>query len=279
MSEEIMASLDGRVSRLAQVLQTTVEDFAPVHLKGAIYVKVFAGSTRYTISLRVEGNQQPVQKYGTKDALAQEYGSGPRSVTKPTANEIDIYDTMSVAARYRSGAMLTYSLTAYAPWEGYTLVFNGTQGRLEVLFIERARHAGDPWSGDLGFPGGKVETHDADPRFAAERETLEEIGFDLHKTRFLGCLTEITGASMPVRVTCFVYGTSGGAELHLNDEVQDAFWVPLADLLDPERRADVPVHSRGETLPRPAIRLAQPEKPVLWGLTYRLVSEFLTLMS
>ena len=159
------------------------------------------------------------------------------------------------------------------------LILRESESGFEVLFIERARHAGDPWSGDLGFPGGKVETHDADPRFAAERETLEEIGFDLHKTRFLGCLTEITGASMPVRVTCFVYGTSGGAELHLNDEVQDAFWVPLADLLDPERRADVPVHSRGETLPRPAIRLAQPEKPVLWGLTYRLVSEFLTLMS
>ncbi|HSP55709.1 MAG TPA: Gfo/Idh/MocA family oxidoreductase [Dehalococcoidia bacterium] len=54
------------------------------------------------------------------------------------ADEIDIYDTMSVTARYRSGAMLTYSLTAYAPWEGYTLVFNGTQGGLEVLFIERS---------------------------------------------------------------------------------------------------------------------------------------------
>jgi predicted dehydrogenase len=54
------------------------------------------------------------------------------------ADEIDIYDTMSVTARYRSGAMLTYSLTAYAPWEGYTLVFNGTHGGLEVLFIERA---------------------------------------------------------------------------------------------------------------------------------------------
>jgi predicted dehydrogenase len=54
------------------------------------------------------------------------------------SEEIDILDTMSVSVRYKSGALLTYSLTAYAPWEGYTLTFNGSEGRLEVLFIERA---------------------------------------------------------------------------------------------------------------------------------------------
>jgi hypothetical protein len=33
---------------------------------------------------------------------------------------------------------MNYSLTAYAPWEGYDIVFNGTKGRLEVHFVERA---------------------------------------------------------------------------------------------------------------------------------------------
>jgi len=54
------------------------------------------------------------------------------------ADEIDIYDTMSAAVRYTSGALLSYSMTAYSPWEGYSLAFNGTGGRLEVLFVERA---------------------------------------------------------------------------------------------------------------------------------------------
>jgi predicted dehydrogenase len=54
------------------------------------------------------------------------------------ADEIDIYDTMAATVRYQSGAVLAYSCTAYAPWEGYTLVFNGTKGALEVLFVERA---------------------------------------------------------------------------------------------------------------------------------------------
>jgi predicted dehydrogenase len=54
------------------------------------------------------------------------------------ADEIDIYDTMSATVRYANGALLSYSMTAYSPWEGYDLAFNGTEGRLEVLFVERA---------------------------------------------------------------------------------------------------------------------------------------------
>ncbi|MEV6738291.1 hypothetical protein AB0N14_15705 [Streptomyces sp. NPDC051104] len=38
--------------------------------------------------------------------------------------------------RYASGATLTYHLTAYAPWEGYRIAFNGSEGRLELLVEE-----------------------------------------------------------------------------------------------------------------------------------------------
>jgi predicted dehydrogenase len=51
---------------------------------------------------------------------------------------ISIEDTMSVMVRYRSGAVLTYSLTAYAPWEGFRVNFNGTKGRLEVEVVENS---------------------------------------------------------------------------------------------------------------------------------------------
>jgi len=44
---------------------------------------------------------------------------------------IDIWDTMSVSVRYRSGVFLTYSLCAYAPCEGYHVAINGTHGRVE----------------------------------------------------------------------------------------------------------------------------------------------------
>jgi predicted dehydrogenase len=51
---------------------------------------------------------------------------------------ISIEDTMNVLVRYRNGAVMTYSLTAYAPWEGFRVNFNGTGGRLEVEVVENS---------------------------------------------------------------------------------------------------------------------------------------------
>lgn len=45
---------------------------------------------------------------------------------------IDIYDTMSVNVRYDNDAMLTYSLVAYSPYEGWRAAINGSKGRIEV---------------------------------------------------------------------------------------------------------------------------------------------------
>ncbi|MDQ0948717.1 putative dehydrogenase [Streptomyces phaeochromogenes] len=49
---------------------------------------------------------------------------------------VSIEDDMAVLVRYASGASLTYHLTAYSPWEGYRVAFNGSEGRLELLVEE-----------------------------------------------------------------------------------------------------------------------------------------------
>lgn len=51
---------------------------------------------------------------------------------------ITIEDTMGVMVRYRNRAILTYALNAYLPWEGFTVSFNGSKGRLEVKAFERS---------------------------------------------------------------------------------------------------------------------------------------------
>jgi predicted dehydrogenase len=51
---------------------------------------------------------------------------------------VTIDDNMAVLARYHQGALLTYSLHAHAPWEGYRVALNGTAGRLEIDVVERA---------------------------------------------------------------------------------------------------------------------------------------------
>jgi predicted dehydrogenase len=50
--------------------------------------------------------------------------------------DIDIEDTMNVLVGYDTGATLSYSLNAFNAWEGYTVSFNGTKGRLEHKIVE-----------------------------------------------------------------------------------------------------------------------------------------------
>ena len=54
--------------------------------------------------------------------------------------DVDIYDTMSAIVKYSNGSMMSYSLNAAMPYEGYSLAFNGEKGRLEVRDYER-----QPW--------------------------------------------------------------------------------------------------------------------------------------
>lgn len=50
---------------------------------------------------------------------------------------INIEDTMGVLVRYKNKAILTYSLNAYMPWEGFRVCFNGSKGRIQMSVVER----------------------------------------------------------------------------------------------------------------------------------------------
>ena len=58
----------------------------------------------------------------------------------------------------------------------------------------------------------------------------------------------------------------------------DAFWAPLQWLCDPGRQRLATVCFRGEPLQRPAIDLLGAGRTVLWGITYRLVCQFLQIL-
>ncbi len=160
------------------------------------------------------------------------------------------------------------------------LIVRETASGLQLLFIERAVNENDPWSGNIGFPGGKVENGDGAPRATAERETWEEVGIDLGSAHFLGRLSDIAGVRIPVHVSCFVYLVENlGPFCLMSEEVQDAFWVSLADLMDPSRHGEKVVRFDGQTMIRPGVTLPHPGEPVLWGLTYLLVMDFLKLLN
>jgi len=57
--------------------------------------------------------------------------------------DIDIEDTMHLSVNYRDGTMMSYSLHAFMPWEGYVVTFNGTRGRIEHIAQETVYISGD----------------------------------------------------------------------------------------------------------------------------------------
>ena len=158
------------------------------------------------------------------------------------------------------------------------MILRETPGGAEMLFIERATRHGDPWSGDLAFPGGRREKGDGDPLETARRETLEEIGVDLRAEACLGRLDDLVGTRLPVLVACFAFALRAPTVLRLSEEVEQGFWVPLPHLADPARRLEVEIDYRGKKRLQPAMRLLDPGRRLLWGITYRLVIQFLQLL-
>jgi 8-oxo-dGTP pyrophosphatase MutT (NUDIX family) len=158
------------------------------------------------------------------------------------------------------------------------LVLRDAEGGPEVLFIERATRSGDPWSGHMAFPGGRVDPGDAGGRAAAERETLEEVGISLAGAERLGRLDDKQGnpATAPkLVISAFVYCVEDPAPPVPNHEVREAFWFPLPDLLDDARHVDY--ETPGE-LRFPGILVGKPMRHVVWGLTYSFLESFFSVV-
>ena len=75
----------------------------------------------------------PVQKQLYWEAEAEDGYQRDQNVF---GDGISIEDTMSVMVRYKNRAVMTYALTAYSPWEGYNVSFNGSGGRIELMVRE-----------------------------------------------------------------------------------------------------------------------------------------------
>ncbi len=150
----------------------------------------------------------------------------------------------------------------------------------EMLMIQRAVREGDPWSGHMGFPGGRKDASDATDVACAKRETREEIGFDLDTYGELICqLSDVnTGwrADRPeMLVAPFIFRVDSTPDFELNHEVDDTLWVPLSFLLDDANRSRHQWDWRGEVLESDAFTY---DNRLIWGLSLMMIDELLEII-
>jgi len=143
-------------------------------------------------ALHMDDNEHLKQMY-----LDAEHEDGYRRDQSVFGDGISIEDTMGVMVRYKNNAILTYSLNAYLPWEGYRIAFNGTKGRLEMNIVEQSYvNSG----GDKALEGAvKDKTMTVYPMFAAPYEVEVEEGIGGHGGGDPVLLNDIFGVPMQDR--------------------------------------------------------------------------------
>ena len=148
-----------------------------------------------------------------------------------------------------------------------------------LLLIRRADRAGDPWSGQIGLPGGRQDPQDPDLLTTAVREAAEEVGVDLVRGVPLGVLDDVaprTPVLPSVVVRPFVFRLENRPFLRLNPEVAAAHWVELSRLQDPGAVRPYNLNLRGEPRTFPAYHV---DDLIVWGMTERILSSLFQIIN
>jgi 8-oxo-dGTP pyrophosphatase MutT (NUDIX family) len=167
-----------------------------------------------------------------------------------------------------------------APRAAVALVLRDGAAGVELLLIRRAEHERDPWSGQVGFPGGRAEPEDASLEATAVRETAEETGIDLARdARLVGRLDDLRalarGRPVDLVIAPFVFRLLRPVEGASSHEVVSLHWLPLATLLDPASRAPLDYDHEGTIVQLPSLKAGG---LVIWGLTQRMFANFANLL-
>lgn len=154
------------------------------------------------------------------------------------------------------------------PVAAVAIIINPNDRGGSVLLIKRTEREGDPWSGQIAFPGGHKSPKDQDFLETAIREAREEVGIQLHEHELLGILPLVSARSHRVRVAPFVFQLKTTVTVHSNDEVAESFWVPLNTLSGLRMRKSVVRVADGTLTVDSYIY----NKYVIWGLTFRTIN-------
>ena len=160
------------------------------------------------------------------------------------------------------------------------LILQVREGELHILMIKRAEREGDPWSGHMAFPGGRMDKSDAHGFAVAVREAEEEVGIDLVREadcigRLSDIITRPRRGLFGMTVTPFVFRLEGEVAFTPNHEVAEVIWVPLEFLLDTDNRDQMIWEYRKLKIPMPCYFF---EGRCIWGLSLMMLDELMDLV-
>ena len=155
------------------------------------------------------------------------------------------------------------------------LLWDDPDRGLQTLLVQRAEREGDPWSGQIGLPGGRVKQNIESPRTALHREVKEEVGIKLEEVGVeLGSLS--VGhpmRRMEMRVQPWVYGLKGKPKVSLGSEIADSFWVNLSELPSKMQMTEIMIREEPRSVESYLV-----DGKVVWGFTYRVLTELLPIL-
>lgn len=148
-----------------------------------------------------------------------------------------------------------------------------------VLLTQRTEHL-STHSGQIAFPGGKLDETDANATAAALRETYEEVGLEPGFVDVLGQLPLYTTGSA-FMVTPVVALVKPGFVLQANaHEVSEVFEVPLQFLMNPAHHRHHRLHWQGTE--RYWLSMPYQDGAVeryIWGATAGMLRNFYRFLS
>jgi 8-oxo-dGTP pyrophosphatase MutT (NUDIX family) len=160
------------------------------------------------------------------------------------------------------------------------MILQVREGELNILMIKRAERKGDPWSGHMAFPGGRMDREDRNGFAAAVRETEEEVGLLLGpEDRCIGRLSDLNArphkGAFGMAVSPFVFHLEREVTFIPNYEVAEVVWVPLEFLLDTDNRERMVWERTGVKIPLPCYFY---EGRRIWGLSLAMLDELMDLV-
>lgn len=146
--------------------------------------------------------------------------------------------------------------------------------QLMVLLTQRTAHLSSH-SGQIAFPGGKVDPQDRDAIATALREAEEEVGLQARYVEVIGNLPIYTTGSAYI-VTPVVALVHADAQITPNPhEVADVFEVPLVFLMDPANHRHHAVNWQGATSHWLSIPYQDGgQERFIWGATAGMLRNF-----